>query len=83
MVTPGKRLKILGAKEKEEIYGIPCFGQADRIEHFALTKDQESELSMLRSLKSKAMFVLQLGYFKSRRMFFVYGFDDEERVSVS
>ncbi len=76
MATPGKRLKILGAKEKEEIYGIPRFGQADRIEHFALTKELENELSNLRSLKSKAMFVLQLGYFKSRRMIFVFGFDD-------
>ena len=76
MSTPGKRIKILKDNAIAGIYKIPCFNQADRVEFFSLSTDQEKELEKLRSLKSKAMFVLQLGYFKARRMFFVFDLEE-------
>jgi hypothetical protein len=74
--TPGyrnRRLKILGQDEIDEIYGLPRFSDEERELYFALTLSEEAALiEELHSTKSKTTFILQLGYFKARRMFFIF-----------
>ena len=72
-----KRIKILGDDEIDAIYGLPRFTGEEREQYFALSPSEKSVLDQLHSIKSKIFFILQAGYFKARRMFFV--FDPGER----
>jgi len=65
-------LKILGQDEIDEIYGRPRFSDEERELYFALMPSEEAALEDLHSTKSKIAFILQLGYFKARRLFFVF-----------
>ncbi len=71
-----RRLKILGQEEIEELYGLPRFSDEEREQYFSLTPAEKATLDQLHSIKSKIAFILQLGYFKARRMFFVFTADD-------
>jgi uncharacterized protein DUF4158 len=70
------RLKILSADEIDALYARPRFTPEERDEYFALSAQEKAALGQLHSLKSKMFFILQLGYFKARRMFFVFGLKD-------
>jgi len=77
--TPGyrnRRLEILGQDEIDDIYGLPRFSDEERELYFALTPCEKVALEDLHSTKSKIAFILQLGYFKARRMFFVFTAND-------
>jgi len=76
MDNPGKRLAILGSAEIEAIYGRPCFTQEERDELFALSVQEKGALGQFHSVKSRAFFILQLGYFKARCMFFIFDLRD-------
>ncbi len=65
------RLKILGGDEIDALYAHPRFTHEERVEHFALSPAEVAALEQLHSIKSKIFFILQLGYFKARHMFFV------------
>jgi hypothetical protein len=67
-----KRLKILGEDEIEDIYGRPRFTQEERYNYFSLSQPEIELLQILRSVKSKIYFVLQLGYFKVKHLFFIF-----------
>jgi TnpA family transposase len=72
------RLRILSDDEIDALYGRPRFTQEEREECFALCPEEKAALEQLHSLKSKAFFILQLGYFKARRMFFLFDLADVE-----
>lgn len=78
MTAPGKRLGILNDDEIDALYGRPRFTQDERHEYFALSIREKEALGQVHSLKSKVFFILQLGYFKARRLFFVFGSSDVE-----
>ena len=67
-----KRLKILEADEIETVYGLPVFDDEDRAFYFALSPPERAILSQLHGPKSYIYYILQLGYFKARRQFFVF-----------
>ena len=67
-----RRLKILGQDEIDEIYGLPRFSDEERELYFTLMPSEEATLEDLHSTQSKIAFILQLGYFKARRMFFIF-----------
>jgi TnpA family transposase len=67
-----KRLRILGEDELESIYARPCFSHEERCNYFSLIQPEKDFLNTLRSIKSKAYFVLQLGYFKAKHLFFIF-----------
>ena len=74
-----KRLGILGDDELETIYGRPFFTHEDRCNYFFLSTPEKETLQVLRSIKSQAYFVLQLGYFKAKHRFFTFDlFEVEE-----
>jgi hypothetical protein len=67
-----KRLKILEEDEIEDIYGRPCFTQEEKSNYFSISQPEKDLVQMLRSVKSKVYFILQLGYFKAKRLFFTF-----------
>jgi hypothetical protein len=70
------RLRILSDSEIDTLYGRPRFTQEERVEYFSLAPAEKSALEQLRFINAKIYFILQLGYFKARNMFFV--FDPQE-----
>jgi TnpA family transposase len=78
MHMTGVRLKILGDDEIEALYGRPHFTDDERLEYFALAPTEKAALEQLHSIKSRIYFILQLGYFKSHHMFFVFDLPDVE-----
>lgn len=68
--TEQKRLKILDDDEFKSIFGRPSFTHEDRCHYFSLSQPEKELLQRLLSIKSKAYFVLQLGYFKAKQLFF-------------
>jgi TnpA family transposase len=76
MNTMPRRLRILGNDEIETLYGRPRFTQEERIEYFTMSKEEITVLQQLHSIKSRLYFILQLGYFKSQHLFFVFDIQD-------
>ena len=72
MTTTHKRLSILGDDEIEVLYGRPRFTPEERVEYFLLSREEKTVLEQLHSMTSRLHFVLQLGYFKARHLFFVF-----------
>ncbi|MDA0681538.1 MAG: Tn3 family transposase [Proteobacteria bacterium] len=64
------RLQILSPEEYELLWGVPRFSQYDRDLFFALTAPERHVLARLRTVRTKAHFLLQLGYFRARQRFF-------------
>jgi hypothetical protein len=73
-----KRLRILGDDEIEAIYGRPRFTPEERIQYFSLSQAEAELLTELRSVKSQTYFVLQLGYFKAKHLFFTFDLNEVE-----
>ena len=76
--TIQKRQRILGDDEIEALYGRPCFTHDERAQYFSLSQPEKDLLHELRSSKSQAYFVLQLGYFKARHLFFTFDLHEVE-----
>jgi TnpA family transposase len=72
ITTPQRRLRILGDDEIDALYGRPRFTPDERVHYFALSPPEKEALQALRAVKSQAYFVLQLGYFKARSLFFTF-----------
>ena len=74
MEISGKRLSILSKDEIEKLFGLPKFTQEDRLIYFSLNQAEKEVAYSHRSLRTRVNFVLQLGYFKAKNMFFVFDF---------
>ncbi|MCU7850433.1 MAG: DUF4158 domain-containing protein [Candidatus Thiodiazotropha sp. (ex Lucinoma kastoroae)] len=74
------RLSILTQSEIQAYFGIPRLTQEDREYYFELAANKVKLISENWPLNSKLYFVLQLGYFKARRMFFSFN-DDKQWYS--
>lgn len=66
------RLKILSDDEIHRLYSRPIFPHQERVQYFTLSHVEKEVLQTLRSIKSKVYFILQLGYFKSKQLFFQF-----------
>jgi len=73
-----KRLKILAQDEIDSIYSRPDFTHEERVEYFALSQLEQELLEVFRSVKSQIYFILQLGYFKAKHLFFQFTLDEVE-----
>ncbi len=76
--TNQNRLKILSEDEIKIIYDRPIFTYEDRCQYFSLSQPEKELLDTLRSVKSKAYFILQLGYFKAKHLFFTFDLHEVE-----
>ena len=68
------RLHILTQEELQDLYELPNFTDQERHLYFSLTKNEFELLAEFRSMASKLNFILQLGYFKARHLFFNFEF---------
>ena len=67
-----KRLYILDDHERDALYGRPRFTPDERQRSFTLTAAEQAVCRHFRSLSSQVSFILQLGYFKAKQMFFTF-----------
>ena len=73
-----KRLRILGDDEIEAIYDRPRFTAEERLQYFALLQPEEDLIPEFRSVHSQLYFILQLGYFKAKQLFFTFDLAEVE-----
>lgn len=71
-----RRLKILGKDEIQTIFELPQFNHDERFLYFSLTEAEKEFLKQSRSLNAQVYFILQLGYFKARHIFFNFEFEE-------
>ena len=71
-----KRLKILVDQEIEDLYGRPRFSHEERELFFSLTHEERTTADSHHNLARRVLFILQLGYFKAKKLFFNFEFDD-------
>jgi hypothetical protein len=76
VTPPPKRLHILDDEEIEALYGRPCLSGDDRTNVFTLTQPEKDLLASFIHLPIQLYFLLQLGYFKAKQLFFTFTFDD-------
>jgi TnpA family transposase len=76
VTTQPKRLHILDDEEIEALYGKPCLTGDERTDVFILTQPEKDLLASFTSLPIQLYFLLQLGYFKAKQLFFTFAFDD-------
>jgi len=78
------RLSILTHQEVDDLYRLPRFTESDRGVYFDLSPAERKLVDDVATLSVAAHLVLQLGYFKAKRQFFVYGLtavgDDLEHI---
>ncbi len=78
MNTTPRRLRILGDDEIQALYGRPRFTPEERLQYFSLSQPEKELLAELRSVKSQTYFILQLGYFKAKNLFFTFNLCEAE-----
>ena len=76
MNTRQKRLSILTGSEIQDYFGVPRFTLREREYFFALSGKDTRAIGQGWSIHTKVSFILMLGHFKSRRMFFRYRRED-------
>lgn len=74
MVDFDTRLTILSKREIDDLYGLPCFNEDEQAFYFALDAEEKKEMEALKSIESRLHFILQLGYFKAKSLFFDMSF---------
>ena len=72
MHDQSKRLSILTAKEIQAIYGLPQFTNEERDAYFTLDPLEKQQLDQFRNITTAVYFVLQLGYFKAKKQFWLF-----------
>jgi hypothetical protein len=68
-----KRLAILTPDEVDSIFKIPVFSDEEREAYFTLSEKDKIHYESLRGSSSRLYFLLLLGYFKARKQFFSFG----------
>src|ERR1035437_8553128 len=72
MASDSRRLSILTAQEIDDLYGLPRFSEDDRRPYFDLSPTERELVDGIFTLSVAVHLILQLGYFKAKRQFFVY-----------
>ena len=72
MHDQNKRLSILTEKEIEALYAIPQLTPEERDSFFSLDPLETKLLKSIRYLNAAVYFLRQLGYFKTKKQFFVF-----------
>ncbi|MBF6611885.1 MAG: DUF4158 domain-containing protein [Chloroflexi bacterium] len=73
---PPKRLYILDDEEIEALYARPLFTEDERSHAFTLTQSEKDLLASFTQIHVQLYFILQLGYFKAKQLFFAFTFHD-------
>ena len=76
-------MAVLSDGKIKQVYGLPKFTDEQRNTYFALNPSEKQEVAKLRSIRTKTLFILQLGYFKAKKMFFVFESDEGHLTTSS
>jgi TnpA family transposase len=71
-----ERITILSANEINDIYSLPHLSEEEQELYFTMDVVEQKIAHSHHSLDLKLFFIIQLGYFKAKRMFFVFTNDD-------
>jgi TnpA family transposase len=74
--TESRRLHILEPHEIAALYARPAFTPDEQQYYFTLTEAEQAACADLRSVVSHVGFILQLGYFKAKHLFFAFTFTE-------
>jgi hypothetical protein len=72
MSSESRRLDILSAREITDLYGLPSFTDEERRLYFDLSPAEQTAVDAVHTRVAAVHMVLQLGYFKAKRQFFIY-----------
>ena len=72
MAANSRRLSILSAAEVDDLYGLPNFTPDERGLYFDLSAKESDAVGSVHTASVAVHLILQLGYFKAKRQFFVY-----------
>ena len=72
MTSDSRRLAILTDREINELYGLPSFTAPERCTYFDLSPAEHNAVDAVHTDAAAVHMVLQLGYFKAKRQFFIY-----------
>lgn len=75
MTIESHHLSILTNREIDEIFGLPRFTEEERRLFFDLSSTEHAAVDAVRTTSSAVHLVLQCGYFKAKRQFFVYKYE--------
>lgn len=73
MNVNSRRLSILTKSEIDDLYGLPRFSDDDRSLFFDLSAVEQEAVDAVHTCSSAVHLILQIGYFKAKQQFFVYG----------
>lgn len=76
MTTDSRRLSILSTGEIDALFGLPNFSEDDRRLYFDLSASEREAVEAVHTTAVAVNLILQLGYFKAKRQFFVYELND-------
>jgi len=68
-----EHLTILEPDEIYDLYAIPSFDKDQRMLFFDLSEVEQQKMLNYRTPLSRLYFILQLGYFKAKQQFYVFG----------
>jgi len=69
-MNASNRLNILEENQIDELYGHPQLSLEERQQYFSLSEEEHLEKDQFKLISGKILFILQLGYFKCRSLFF-------------
>ncbi len=69
-----KRITLLTKSEIKAIYDYPAFSDEERQCHFYLSEQELEIIETLATAENKVCFILMLGYFKARTIFYRINF---------
>jgi hypothetical protein len=72
MATDSRRLSILTTQEIDDLFALPRFTENERRFFFDLNPAERDLVDSVRTISVAVYLILQLGYFKAKRQFFVY-----------
>ena len=71
-----RNVNLLSQSELDDLYEIPEFNKIDQAQYFSLAYDEKMLVSQFKTIQTKIYFILQLGYFKAKHLFFKFKFED-------
>jgi TnpA family transposase len=79
MTSDSRRLSILTDQEADDLYGLPRFTEEDRSLFFDLSPAERELVDGVFTVSVAVHLILQFGYFKAKRQFYVYSLDAVSR----
>ncbi|NQY65063.1 MAG: Tn3 family transposase [Alteromonadaceae bacterium] len=71
-----RNVNLLSQSELNDLYEIPEFNKIEQALYFSLTYEEIKLISQFTTIQTKIYFILQLGYFKAKHLFFKFQFED-------